>query len=126
MSDNGEEEEDEPVVELGEGDEVEGAPVSRVTSRLFFPIEKSEVVRREGGTTLRTPDGPQSVKDVLGSSDEVYFETSQDFVGTVRSVVGTGPVPTTGDGGSSGSSSAGDAAADEDADDGEFEFDDEA
>ena len=124
MSDNGEEEEDEPVVELGEGEEVEGAPVSRVTSRLFFPIEKSEVVRREGETTLRTPDGPQSVKDVLGSSDEVYFETSQDLVGTVRSVVGTGPVPTTGDGGSSGSSSDGDAA-DEDAD-GEFEFDDEA
>lgn len=123
MSDNGEEEEDEPVVELGEGDDVEGAPVSRVASRLFFPIEKSEVVRREGETTLRTPDGPQSVEDVLGRSDEVYFETNQDLVGTVRSVVGTGPVPTAGDGGASGS--GGGSTANEDADDGEFEFDDD-
>lgn len=121
MSDNGEAEEDEPVVELGEGDEVEGAPVSRVASRLFFPIEKSEVVRREGDTTLRTPDGAQSVKDVLGRSDEVYFETSHDLVNTVQSVVGSGPVPTAGDSGSSGSSTAGSGSEA----DGEFEFDDE-
>ena len=124
MSDNGEEEEDEPVVELGEGEAVEGAPVSRVASRLFFPIEKSEVVRREGATTLRTPDGPQSVQDVLGRSDEVYFETSHDLVNAVQSVVGTGPVPTAGDGGSSGSGSA-DAGSAAEAEDGEFEFDDE-
>lgn len=113
MSDNGEAEEDEPVVELGDGPDVEGAPVSRVASRLFFPIEESEVLRREGETTIRTPDGPQTVGDVLGETDEVYFETNADLVNAVRSVVGTGPVRTAGAGSDSG-----------EADDGGFEFDD--
>lgn len=113
MSDNGEEEADEPVVELGDGDDVEGAPVARVASRLFFPIEKSEVLRREGETTVRTPDGPQSVQEILEGSDEVYFETNSDLVNAVESVVDTGPVPTAG--GGSGSDGA---------DEGEFEFDD--
>lgn len=109
MSDNGEEEEDEPVVELGDGDDVEGAPVARVASRLFFPIEKSEVLRREGETTVRTPDGAQSVADVLEQSDEVYFETNADLVNAVESVVGMGPVPTVG---GSGSDAGGDSESD--------------
>lgn len=112
MSDNGEEEEEVPVVELGDGPDVEGAPVSRVASRLFFPIEESEVLRREGETTVRTPDGPQTVADVLEQSDEVYFETNADLVNTVRSVVGTSPVPTAG-GGTTGGSTA--PAGDEEA-----------
>ncbi|WP_255197320.1 DUF5789 family protein [Halorarius litoreus] len=89
-----EEEDSGPVVELGEGESVEGAPLSRVTSRLHFGIEKSEVVRREGDTTIRTPDGPQDLGDVLDESDETYFPTRQDFEAAVRAVVGTGPVPT--------------------------------
>lgn len=147
MSDNGEEEEDEPVVELGDGPDVEGAPVSRVVSRLFFPIERSEVLRREGETTVRTPDGPQAVGDVLEGTDEVYFETSADLVNTVRSVVGTGPVPTAGGGSDSGGAGGADEAdaggddvdvdtdaegdsdtdgdVDADAEDGEFEFGEE-
>lgn len=97
MSDNGEEEEtedDEPAVPLGDGESVEGAPLARVASRLYYAIEKSEVVRREGDTTIRTPDGPRDLGDVLEESDEVYFDTRQAFEEAVRDVVGTGPVPT--------------------------------
>jgi len=95
MSDNGDDEaEDEPAVELGEGADVEGAPVARVASRLHYAIEKSEVVRREGDTTIRTPDGPRDLGDVLESTDEVYFDTRQSFVDAVEAEVGTGPVPT--------------------------------
>jgi hypothetical protein len=93
MSDNDEAEE-EPAVELGEGEPVEGAPVARVASRLHYAIEKSEVDRREGDTTIRTPDGPRELSAVLEESDEVYFDTRQSFVDAVRAVVGTGPVPT--------------------------------
>ena len=93
MSDD-EETEEEPAVELGEGDPVEGAPLARVASRLHYAIERSEVVRREGDTTIRTPDGPRELADVLEETDEVYFDTRQAFVDAVREVVGTGPVPT--------------------------------
>jgi len=88
------EEEAGPVVELGEGDPVEGAPLSRVASRLHYGIETSEVVRREGGTAIRTPDGPRELGDVLESSDATYFDTRQALVDAVEGVVGTGPVPT--------------------------------
>jgi hypothetical protein len=96
MSDNGDEEaEDEgPAVELGEGEAVEGAPLARVASRLHYAIEKSEVERREGETTIRTPDGPRELGDVLAETDEVYFDTRQSFESAVREVIGTGPVPT--------------------------------
>jgi len=95
MSDNGDEAaEDEPAVELGDGEPVEGAPVARVASRLHYAIEKSEVVRREGDTTIRTPDGPCELGDVLEESEEVYFDTRRSFVDAVTDVVGTGPVPT--------------------------------
>lgn len=87
-----ESEEDAPVVELGEGESVEGAPLARVTSRLHWGIEKSEVERREGDTEIRTPDGPTALADVLSNVDETYFPTRQDFVDAVRGVVGTGPV----------------------------------
>ncbi|WP_254838674.1 DUF5789 family protein [Natronomonas marina] len=95
MSDNGDEEtEEEPAVELGDGEPVEGAPLARVASRLHYAIEKSEIVRREGDTTIRTPDGPRELADILEASDEVYFDTRQSFVDAVEDVVGTGPVPT--------------------------------
>ena len=94
MSDNGEEAVEEPVVELGDGDPVQGAPVARVASRLYFPIEKSQVLRQEGDATVRTPDGPRGLEDVLERTDEVYFENHTDLVEAVREVVGTGPVRT--------------------------------
>ena len=93
MSDD-EDEAEEPAVELGDGDPVEGAPLARVASRLHYAVERSEVVRREGDTTIRTPDGPRELADVLEETDEVYFDTRQAFVDAVREVVGTGPVPT--------------------------------
>lgn len=88
------EESSEPAVELGDGETVEGAPIARVTARLHFGIEKSEVVRREGDVTIRTPEGPRELADVLAESDETYFPTRQDLESAVRAVVGTGPVPT--------------------------------
>lgn len=93
MSDNGEEE-DEPTVPLGEGKSVEGAPLARVSSRLHYAIERSEIERREGDTTIRTPDGPRELGAVLEETDEVYFDTRQAFEDTVRDVIGTGPIPT--------------------------------
>ena len=94
MSDNGEEEADELAVELGDGEPVEGAPPARVASRLHYAIEKSEIIRREGETVIRTPDGPRELADVLAESDEVYFDTRQAFETAIRDVIGTGPVPT--------------------------------
>jgi hypothetical protein len=84
----------EPAVELGEGEPVEGAPLARVTSRLYWPIEKSEVLRKEEGATIRTPDGPRELADVLAEVDETYFQSEREFTNEVRSVVGTGPIPT--------------------------------
>ena len=93
MSDN-ENEYESPAVPLGEGDPVEGAPPARVASRLHYAIEKSELIRREGETTIRTPDGPRELASVLEESDEVYFDTRQAFENAVREAIGTGPVPT--------------------------------
>jgi hypothetical protein len=90
-----EEEEEGPVVELGEGPAVEGAPLARVASRLYFGIERSEAERRVGDVEIRTPDGPRTLSDVLGEVDETYFPRRQDFEDAVRGVVGTGPAPTT-------------------------------
>jgi hypothetical protein len=121
-----EDEEAGPVVELGEGDPVEGAPLARVASRLYYGIEKSEVVRREGETTVRTPDGPRELGDVLGAVDATYFDTRQAFVDAVEGVVGTGPVPTSDEGrDADDAEDEGDGDADaEDADDGDADAED--
>ncbi|MCQ4332931.1 hypothetical protein KM295_05345 [Natronomonas sp. F2-12] len=89
-----EEKKEGPAVPLGDGAPVAGAPPARVASRLHYAIEKSEVIDREGGTTIRTPEGPRELADVLEESDEVYFDTRQAFEAAIRDVVGTGPVPT--------------------------------
>lgn len=95
MADESEDaEEHEPAVELGEGADVEGAPLARVTSRLHWPQQMSEVVRKEGETVIRTPAGPQPLADVLEDVEESYFGTRQDFAAAVREVIGTGPIPT--------------------------------
>jgi len=94
MSDEDVEEEAEPAVELGERTPVEGAPLARVTARLHFPLQRSEVDRREGTATIRTPDGPLELGEILPETDVTYFETGEAFEAAVREVVGTGPVPT--------------------------------
>jgi len=93
MADENEEEE-APAVELGEGESVEGAPLARVASRLSWGMEKSEVVRKEGESVIRTPEGPRELSGVLESVDESYFSTRNEFEDAVREVVGTGAVPT--------------------------------
>lgn len=90
--DNGEE--DGPVVELGDGTSVEGAPLARVAERFEWAQQKSEVERREGDTVIRTPDGPQELSGVLDDVDESYFATQNEFLAAVREVIGTGPVDT--------------------------------
>lgn len=92
MSDDDSEE--EPAVELGEGPDVEGAPLARVTARLSWGIEHSTVVDREGETVIRTPDGPQELAAVLEDVDVPYFADRHEFEAAVRDVIGTGPVPT--------------------------------
>jgi len=83
-----------PAVELGDAEAVEGAPVARVASRLTWGIEHSEVVRKEGETVVRTPDGPRELAEVLAEVEETYFDTRQAFEEAIREVVGWGPVPT--------------------------------
>lgn len=94
MADDDEEEEEAPAVELGDGEPVEGAPIARVASRLTWPKERSEIDRLEGDSTIRTPDGPQTLSDVLPETSTTYYDRRQEFVDEIESVVGTGPVPT--------------------------------
>jgi hypothetical protein len=89
-----ESEDEGPAVELGDGEPVEGVPLAQVSARLMWGAKKSYVRQREGDTTIRTPDGPRDLADVLEDVDETYFERRQEFEAAVREVVGTGPVPT--------------------------------
>jgi hypothetical protein len=93
MSDD-EDEAEEPAVELGEGETVEGVPLAQIASRMHWPQERSSIERKVGGETIRTPDGPQLLADVLPETDVTYYESRQEFVQDVRGVVGTVPVPT--------------------------------
>ncbi|PSQ42529.1 hypothetical protein BRD17_08515 [Halobacteriales archaeon SW_7_68_16] len=85
---------DEPTVELGPGEPVTGAPIQRVAARLTWPKKRSDVVRLEGATTVRTPDGPRELAVILEDGDVSYFERRREFVTAVESVIGTGPIPT--------------------------------
>jgi hypothetical protein len=89
-----EDEPEEPAVDLGDGQPVDGAPLARVASRLSWGIENSTVEAREGDVEIRTPDGPRELADVLAEVDVPYFERRQEFIGEVRSVIGDGPIPT--------------------------------
>lgn len=91
------EESEEPAVTLGEGREVEGVPLAQVSAKFMWGLERSTIEAREGETTIRTPDGPRELGDVLSETDRTYFATKQEFENTVRSVIGDGPVPTVGD-----------------------------
>lgn len=88
------EESEEPAVELGEGDPVEGAPPARVASRLTWPITKSDLLEKEGDAVVRTPEGPREVADLLEDVDTTYFDRRQTFLDDVGSVTGDGPIPT--------------------------------
>ncbi|WP_135302298.1 DUF5789 family protein [Haloarcula amylovorans] len=94
MSDDESEEEDAPAVELGEGPDVEGAPLSRITARLTWGIEHSTIVEREGDSVVRTPDGPQQLSEIMVDINETYFSDRHEFTEAVRGVISEGPVPT--------------------------------
>ncbi len=93
MSDD--DEETEPAVELGDGPDIEGAPLARVASRLEWPQECSRVDDKEGDAVIRTPDGPRELTTVLDEVDETYFDRRQTFLEAVRDVIGRDPVATT-------------------------------
>lgn len=94
MASDEEDEADEPVVELGDGPAVTGAPVGRVASRLSWPRSKSDVIEQAGSTELRTPEGPQPLAELLADVDTNYFASRRAFVGAVRDVIGYEPVAT--------------------------------
>jgi hypothetical protein len=94
MADDEPEEEEEPAVELGEGPDVEGAPLARVASRLTWPQEKSRIVEKEGEAHVRTPEGPRYLANLLEDVDVTYFDRRQTFVEAVQDVAGRGPVQT--------------------------------
>jgi hypothetical protein len=94
MADDDDEAEEAPAVELGTGESVEGAPLARVASRLTWPKEASRVRELEGDSVVRTPDGPQTLDDVLDGVETTYFASRQEFLDDVTAVVGTGPVET--------------------------------
>ncbi len=85
---------DEDGLALGERRQVDGAPLARVSSRLTWPKERSEIDRLEGETVIRTPDGPRQLSAVLEDVEETYFSTGREFEANVREVIGTGPIPT--------------------------------
>ncbi len=84
----------EPPVQLGEGPDVEGAPVARVAARLTWPAPQSDILNQEGDVTIRTPAGPQTLSSVLEQTDTEYFDTRDSFLEAVNSVIGVGPVDT--------------------------------
>jgi hypothetical protein len=90
------EESDEPAVQLGAGDPVEGAPLARIASRLTWPQERSRIREKEGDAVVRTPEGGRELADILDEVDVSYFDSRQEFVRAVEAVVGTGPIPTGG------------------------------
>ena len=94
MADGDEDGDAESDVELGEETPVEGQPLARVAARLTWPHEVSRVREQEGDSVIRTPDGPQSLSDVLDEVEETYIDSRQTFVTAVRNVIGTGPVET--------------------------------
>ena len=94
MSDTDETETEEPAVELGEGPDVPGEPIARVASRLTWPAKRSDLRAQEGDATIRTPDGPRDLDDVLAESAVPLFESRSEFVTEIEELVGRGPVAT--------------------------------
>lgn len=128
MSDS-EDEDDGPVVELGDGPVVEGAPLARVASRLTWPIERERLLQREGDAEIRTPDGPQALASLLDGVETTYFDTRHTFVDAVRDEIGRGPVHLDADGTTAGRSTADTTETDDGAtpaDDGTAENGDES
>jgi hypothetical protein len=95
MADDESEEPEQPAVTLGDGAPVDGAPLERVSARLMWGLERSEIDDREGDTLVRTPDGPRELGALLGDVDKTYFATRQEFEQSLREVIGPGSVPTT-------------------------------
>ena len=86
--------EESPAIPLGEGPPVEGAPLSRVASRMSWPRSLEAVEERAGDVEIRTAEGPRPLADILEALDITYFGTRREFVTAVREIIGYGPVAT--------------------------------
>jgi len=75
-------------------DPVEGAPLARVSSRLTWPKEKSEVDRLEGESVIRTPTDPANCPPCSRTSMKRTSSATRNSEANVRDVIGTGPIPT--------------------------------
>lgn len=93
MSEDGSED-GEPAVELGSANQVEGAPIARIASRLSWPQEKGRILSKVGEETIRTPDGPQQLNSIIADVETSYFGTRQQFLQDIEAVIGRGPIPT--------------------------------
>ncbi len=71
---------------------VEGAPIERIASRLTWPQEKSEIVRKEGEELIRTPTGARKLEDLLEGVDTTYFSKRQMFVESIEKQIGKGTI----------------------------------
>ncbi|MFB6163376.1 MAG: DUF5789 family protein [Halococcoides sp.] len=92
-NDASEDESESDPLALGPDADIDGVPIAQVAARLSWGISASRIRRREGSTTIRTPDGPRTVADLLDETDRSYFESRQDFRSAMDRVIGTGPVP---------------------------------
>ena len=79
-------------MELDVDGTVEGAPIERIASRLTWPQEKSEIVRKEGGELIRTPNGARKLEDLLEGVDTTYFSKRQMFVEILEKQIGKGTI----------------------------------
>lgn len=94
MAESEDAEDAEPAVELGEGADVSGAPLSQLAARLTWPMEKSAIIDRLGDEEIRTADGPVSLATVIEDVDDTYFGSRQHFVEAIREHLPDGPVST--------------------------------
>ena len=81
------------VIELDIDGTVEGAPIVQIASRLTWPQEKSEIIRKEGDEFVRTPKGSVKLRELLENVDVKYFSKRQVFISELEMAMGKGAIP---------------------------------
>lgn len=80
-------------IELDIDGTIEGAPIVQIASRLTWPQEKSEIIRKEGDTFVRTPNGSVKLGELLENVDVKYFSKRQVFISELEMAIGKGAIP---------------------------------
>jgi|GEM_PF-1368100 hypothetical protein len=81
------------VIELDIDGTVDGAPIVQIASRLTWPQEKSEIIRKEGDEFVRTPKGSVKLRELLENVDVKYFSKRQVFISELEMAMGKGAIP---------------------------------